>query len=136
MVGKRSRRSPAETFVDKAELGRLLLESTGEAICALDMMGNCTFCNSASLRLLGYNDPVELIGKNMHNTMHHTRPDGTPYPSDECRICLAFRRGQATHVDDEVIWRSDKGPNSPMPPPRRAAFVFTQKGKADKDDDD
>ena len=48
MVGKRSRRSPAESFVDKAELGRLLLESTGEAICALDMMGNVRF---AILRL-------------------------------------------------------------------------------------
>jgi len=107
MVSKRSKRSPAETFVDKAELGRLLLESTGEAICALDMMGHCTFCNSASLRLLRYKDPVELIGRSMHDTMHHTRPNGTPYPSDECRICLAFRRGQATHVDDEVIWRSD-----------------------------
>jgi len=107
MVSKRSKRSPAETFVDKAELGRLLLESTGEAICALDMMGHCTFCNSASLRLLRYKDPVALIGKSMHDTMHHTRPNGTPYPSDECRICLAFRRGQATHVNDEVIWRSD-----------------------------
>jgi len=60
MVSKRSRCSPAEAFVDKAELGRLLLDSTGEAICAMDMMGNCTFCNSASLRLLRYKDPVEL----------------------------------------------------------------------------
>ncbi len=79
MVSKRSGRSLAEAFVDKAELGRLLLESTGEAICALDMMGNYTFCNSASLRLLRYKDPVELIGKSMHDTMHHTRPNGTPY---------------------------------------------------------
>jgi len=52
MVSKRCRRSLAEAFVDKAELGRLLRESAEEAICALDMMGNCTFCNSAFLRLL------------------------------------------------------------------------------------
>ena len=107
MVSKRCRRSLAEAFVDKAELGRLLRESAEEAICALDMMGNCTFCNSAFLRLLRYKDPVELIGRSLHDTMHHTRPNGTPYSSDECRICLAFRSGQATHVDDEVIWRSD-----------------------------
>jgi len=107
MVSKRSRRSPAEAFVEKAELGRLLLDSTGEGICAVDMMGNYTFCNSASLQSLGYKDSVELIGKSMHDKMHHTRPDGVHFPSDECRICLAFRRGQATHVDDEVIWRSD-----------------------------
>jgi len=79
MVSKRSRCSPAEAFVDKAELGKLLLESTGEAICASDMLGNYTFCNSAPLRLLRYKDPVDLIGKSMHDTMHHTRPNGTPY---------------------------------------------------------
>jgi len=34
---------------------------------------------------------------------------------------------------NEMIWRSVHGPNSAMPAPRRAAFVFT---KAGKDDDD
>ena len=35
---------------------------------------------------------------------------------------------------NEVIWRSVKGPDSPMPAPVRAAFVMPH-GKADKDDD-
>ena len=43
-------------------------------------------------------------------------------------------------VDDllfnEVIWRSVKGAESPMPPPVRAAFVFPHLKKKDKDDDD
>jgi hypothetical protein len=34
---------------------------------------------------------------------------------------------------NEVIWRSVRGPNSPMPAPRRAAFVFTRAGKEDED---
>jgi hypothetical protein len=25
---------------------------------------------------------------------------------------------------NEIVWRSVRGPNSPMPAPRRAAFVF------------
>lgn len=33
----------------------------------------------------------------------------------------------------EIVWRSVRGPNSPMPPPVRAAFVFA---KIDDDDDD
>ena len=90
MIKRLSRGAPAEACIESAELERLLLKSTGEAVYGLDMLGNCTFCNSACLRLLGYKDPVELIGKNMHSIMHHTRPDGTPYPSDECRIYLAF----------------------------------------------
>ncbi len=44
----------------------------------------------------------------MHALMHHTRPDGTPYPVGECRIYQGFQRGEGTHVDDEVIWRSDR----------------------------
>jgi two-component system, sensor histidine kinase and response regulator len=107
MIKRLSRGAPAEACIESAELERLLLNSTGEAVYGLDMLGNCTFCNSACLRLLGYKDPVELIGKNMHSIMHHTRPDGTPYPSDECRIYLAFRRGEGSNVDDEVVWRAD-----------------------------
>ena len=36
---------------------------------------------------------------------------------------------------NEVIWKSVKGPQSPMPPPVRAAF-FLPKVKTDPDDDD
>ncbi|MDR3402844.1 MAG: bifunctional YncE family protein/alkaline phosphatase family protein [Chthoniobacter sp.] len=36
---------------------------------------------------------------------------------------------------NEIIWKSVRGPDSSMPAPRRAAFVFTSKKKADKDDD-
>jgi YVTN family beta-propeller protein len=34
---------------------------------------------------------------------------------------------------NEVIWRSVRGADSPMPPPRRAAFVFTRAEKEEKD---
>ncbi|HTD67630.1 MAG TPA: alkaline phosphatase family protein [Candidatus Limnocylindria bacterium] len=36
---------------------------------------------------------------------------------------------------NEVIWQSVKGENSVMPPPRRAAFVFTHPAGDDDDDD-
>ena len=37
---------------------------------------------------------------------------------------------------NEVIWRSIRGANSPMPRPVRAAFVFTKKEKEEDEDDD
>ena len=100
-------RAQTKPGIESAELEKLLLDSAGEAIYGIDMAGSCTFCNSACLRLLGYKDPAELLGKNMHSMMHHTRPDGTVYPNHECRIYFAFRQGQGTHVDDEVVWRAD-----------------------------
>jgi PAS domain S-box-containing protein len=86
---------------------QLLLDSTAEAIYAIDVNGACTLCNAACLRLLGYSRDSELLAKNMHALMHHTRPDGRAYPVEECKIFLAFRQGKGTHVTDEVLWRAD-----------------------------
>ncbi len=87
---------------------RMLLDSTAEAIYGLDLDGNCTFANPACIRLLGYETTDDLIGKSMHNLIHHSYSDGTPYPVDECRTCQAFKKGEDSHVDDEVLWRADR----------------------------
>src|SRR5580704_547587 len=89
------------------ERTRLLLDSTAEAIYGLDREGRCTFCNSASLRMLGYKDPSELLGNKMHETIHHTHADGRPYPAADCWIMEAALCDMPVHVDTEVFWRSD-----------------------------
>jgi PAS domain S-box-containing protein len=86
---------------------RTLLDSTAEAIYGIDRDGRCTFANPSCARMLGYDSPTELVGQQMHERIHHTRPDGSPYPNDECKICRAYRRGVRVHVDDEVLWRKD-----------------------------
>jgi len=86
---------------------RLLLDSTAEAIYGIDLDGQCTFANPACLRLLGYADAQALIGRNMHGLIHHSRADGRPSPAGQCRIIQAFREGNGSHVDDEVLWRAD-----------------------------
>jgi PAS domain S-box-containing protein len=85
----------------------LLLNSTAEAIYGLDLNGLCTFCNPACLRLLGYEKRDDLLGKIMHKLMHHTRPDGTPYPIEECVIYRAIREGVPSHLSGEVLWKAD-----------------------------
>lgn len=98
----------------KNELGekdlhiRLLMESTGEAIYGIDLNGDCTFCNPACLQMLGYQDRQELYGKNMHTLIHHTKPDGSPYPIQECHLCQSFQSGNETHVDEEIFWRENR----------------------------
>jgi PAS domain S-box-containing protein len=85
---------------------RLLMESTGEGIYGLDLAGNCTFLNAAGAELLGVT-PGALLGMPMHALTHHTRPDGTPYPADQCPILAAYQPGGGCRVDDEVFWRAD-----------------------------
>jgi two-component system CheB/CheR fusion protein len=99
----RARREIAE----REERIRLLLDSTAEAIYGIDLSGVCIFCNSACARLLGYDSPAALIGKQMHRLIHHTRPDGTPSSPEQSPIFEAMRHRRGAHVDDEVIWRAD-----------------------------
>jgi PAS domain S-box-containing protein len=102
-------RSEAALRESEAQI-RTLLESTAEAIYGADVGGNCIFCNPACVRMLGYREPSDLLGKHMHSLMHHHRADGTEYPLEECHIYRAFREGRGTHVTDEVYWRADGSP--------------------------
>ena len=96
-----------ESLRESEEKYLLLLNSTAEAIYGIDMNGNCTFCNPASLRLLGYSKSEDILGKNMHALAHHSYTDGSMYPNEQCRIYVAIRKGEGTHVADEVMWRRD-----------------------------
>ena len=96
-----------EALQESEEKTRLLLDSTAEAIYGIDMNGDCTFCNNACLDILGYRNPDELLGKNMHWQIHGKHADGTFFPVEECRIFQAFHKSEPMHVDDEVLWRAD-----------------------------
>ena len=63
--------------------------------------------NASGLKMLGYARESDLIGRNMHDAIHHSRPDGTPVSSQECRIFRAFASGEGIHVDGEVFRRAD-----------------------------
>src|ERR1051325_8220298 len=84
----------------------LLLESVGEGIYELDLQGRCTFVNKVGAELIGYK-PAELIGRNMHEVVHHHKSDGSPYPVEECPIFQAFKMGTDCRIDTEVFWRRD-----------------------------
>ncbi len=60
---------------------RLLLESAGEGILGLDAKGHCTFVNRAALTMLGY-DQEELMGQDIHATIHQSGADGAVNPSE------------------------------------------------------
>ena len=86
---------------------RLLLDSTAEGILGVDRDGRCTFCNRAALGEFGYDSELEIIGKDIHSMVHHTRPDGGSCLTEECRFLSALRKEEATHFGDEYYWRQD-----------------------------
>ncbi len=88
------------------ERSRLLLNSAGEGIFGVDAEGRCTFANPTAMKLLGYSNE-ELIGQNIHKTIHHSHQDGSLYPVENCPMFKSFTEGTTHRVADEVLWRKD-----------------------------
>ncbi|MEI7850913.1 MAG: PAS domain S-box protein [Kiritimatiellales bacterium] len=84
----------------------LILTSAAEGILGLDSKGNHRFVNPSALKMLGY-AAEELIGKPSHSLWHHSKPDRTPYPEEECKIYATCRDGDVHYSADEVFWRKD-----------------------------
>ena len=103
---------------------QMLLQSTGQGIYGIDLQGSCTFMNRATCEILGYR-PEEALGRNMHELIHHHKPDGSPYPVEECPFYRALKKGEGCCADTEVIWRQDGTPI----PVEYSSFPIFEDGK-------
>ena len=101
-------RKGAEDAIERlSRQNELILNAAGEGIFGLDLQGKTTFVNPAAARMVGWS-VAELIGRPMHLITHHTKPDGIPYPEEECPIQTAFKKdGVVRRVANEVFWRRD-----------------------------
>ncbi|MCS7022821.1 MAG: beta-propeller fold lactonase family protein [Gemmataceae bacterium] len=96
----------------------------------------------------------DAAARPMYNSFT-SRPDFTPYKHEVPRVDMkelnkptAWGAERAARFDlskedaaddllfNEVIWKAVKGPDSPMPPPVRAAFFIPVRPAVAKDDDD
>lgn len=84
----------------------LILESAHEGVFGVDLQGRFSFVNEAAAALLGY-DTNELMGRDVHPLIHHTRRDGLSYPAEECRILNPPDRKGEARITNEVFWRKD-----------------------------
>lgn len=98
--------STARLFQEIERGNQLILRAAGEGIFGVNAEGTTTFVNPAAEAMLGW-ETGELVGRNMHATVHHHRPDGGHYPHDQCPIYAAFRDGAVHHVENEMFFRKD-----------------------------
>jgi diguanylate cyclase (GGDEF)-like protein/PAS domain S-box-containing protein len=66
-------------------LFRSITDNVTVGLFFMDKHGRCTFMNAAGQAMVGYTLD-ELRGKSLHEVMHHTHPDGMPFPKDQCEI--------------------------------------------------
>lgn len=86
---------------------RVLLNSAASAFYGVTRDGTTTSCNAEFLRILGFGDTSEVVGKKLHDIIHHTHPDGRHYAKAECPIYLCAQNGTGAHVPDELFFRQD-----------------------------
>lgn len=106
-----------QEYTDKLEAARMdaedaknkmsaILNAAADGIYGLDLNGFTTTANLAAERMLGFS-LEEMKGSVQHALIHHTYPDGRPYPAEECNVYRAIHSGLTTHSEDEVFWRKD-----------------------------
>src|SRR3984893_4572177 len=84
----------------------LILNSAGEGIHGLDLEGKIVFTNPKGGQLLGWKAD-ELLGKPAHATMHHTHPDGSKHPVEDCPIYASMGDGGTRRITNDVFCRKD-----------------------------
>lgn len=86
-----------------------ILQATGDGVIGMDRDGRCLFLNRAGAEILGY--PTRLAaGRDVHDFLHHSHPDGTPFDREDCPILGALSRGEGIRSLDETLWRVGKQP--------------------------
>jgi PAS domain S-box-containing protein len=81
--------------------------ASADALYIVDPRGRVRFLNRAALRILGYEDERQLLGRVSHDTIHYLRPDGTPFPAAECPLLRPRLSGETVRVDDDWFVRQD-----------------------------
>jgi len=84
-------------LLESEERVRLLLDSTAEGLCGLDLSGRITFCNPAALRLLQLAHPGQLLGRPFYDLL---RLPGSEQTLDKAWVDLALQT--RARVDHEL----------------------------------
>ena len=102
-----------ETVFEQIERqNQLLLTAVGDGIYGVDCEGKTTFVNAAAESIIGWTKE-QLMGKKIHDIIHHTHLNGSHYDVHNCPIYAAFNDGAIHSVDNEVFW-SQQGKAIPV----------------------
>ncbi|WP_233498834.1 PP2C family protein-serine/threonine phosphatase [Blastococcus sp. TF02A-26] len=83
-----------------------MLANVADGIYGLDADGRVEFVNAAAVSITG-RSADEQLGTDQHALLHSRRPDGRPYPREECPVWEALHSGRTVVADEEAFWRAD-----------------------------
>ncbi|MDB4982617.1 MAG: Fis family transcriptional regulator [Myxococcales bacterium] len=82
-----------------------LLEHADDGLYGVDREGRATLVTPSVMAMTGH-AMDDMMGRAIHDVLHHSHEDGAHYPRHECPIFTACRTGQVGHAR-ETFWRKD-----------------------------
>ena len=125
LVAKNVAESVAETNAQLARESALILNSATDGIMGVGLDNHLTFLNPAAERMLGMT-LSDLEGTSIHEAIHHSYADGTPWPESDCANTQAMRRGEGLATTEDTFWRRD---GTSFPVEYSSTPMFDEHGK-------
>ena len=79
-----------------------VLDNASVAVFVMDEQQHCIYMNPAAEALTGYT-LAETHGRPLHDVVHHTYPDGRPFPIHECAIDRAFPKNNKEQGEEVFV---------------------------------
>jgi PAS domain S-box-containing protein len=87
---------------------RMIIDSAAEGIYCVDRNGRLILCNAAFLRTLGFAREQDILGKDVHELIHHSHADGEPFARSDCPVVKTVQSGIHSHTPEAIFFRHDK----------------------------
>ncbi|MDQ3143611.1 MAG: PAS domain-containing protein, partial [Pseudomonadota bacterium] len=95
---------------ESEERQRLVLDSAPGGFYSVDREGTTNLVSRGFIEMMGFGSDKEVLGRKLHGLIHHSHPNGTPYPVEQCPIYRCASIGEVAHVPDELFFRLDGSP--------------------------
>ena len=96
--------SESETYRRQLEA---VCENATVSLFIMDARQQCTYMNPAAEKMTGFT-LAEVQGRPLHYFVHHRRPDGTPYPLEECPIDRALPQNNQEQGEDVFVHKDGR----------------------------
>ena len=96
-----------DAAVDRGRLLEVICATVSVALVVVDEKQRCIQMNAAAEELTGYT-LLEVRGRSLHDVLHHTRPDGSPYPRSECPFERAFLQNHRQRGEEVFVHKDGR----------------------------
>jgi PAS domain S-box-containing protein len=81
--------------------------ASADAVYIVDPRGRIRYLNAAAIRILGYENERQVLGRPSHDTIHYLRRDGTLFPAAECPLLRPRLNGETVRIEEDWFVRQD-----------------------------